>query len=94
MITRIVKLSIADEFIEEFRSTFKNNRERISSFPGCEEVRLVFDVNQPNIHFTISIWHSTVAIENYRKSEIFQGIWSTVKPWFDDKPEAWSTISF
>ena len=94
MITRIVKLSIADEFIEEFRSTFNKNHRKISNFPGCQEVRLVFDDNQPNIHFTISTWVATDAIEDYRKSELFQGIWSTVKPWFNDKPEAWSTLSF
>lgn len=94
MITRIVKLSIADEHIEDFRSTFRESHERIFGFPGCEEVRLVFDVNQPNVHFTISSWQSTDAIENYRQSEIFQGIWSTVKPWFNAKPEAWSTAAF
>lgn len=94
MITRIVKLSIADEYIVQFRTTFRENHERISNFPGCEEVRLVFDVNQPNIHFTISLWQTTNAIENYRQSALFRGIWATVKPWFNAKPEAWSTVSF
>lgn len=94
MITRIVKLGISDDYIEDFRATFKQNHQRIESFPGCKEVRLVFDINNPNIHFTISTWESQNDIEAYRTSGLFIGIWSTVKPWFCEKPEAWSTVEF
>jgi len=94
MITRIVKLGIADHHIADFRKTFKENHARIASFPGCEEVRLVFDLSNPNVHFTISTWNSQESIEAYRQSELFTGIWSTVKPWFCAKPEAWSTAEF
>jgi quinol monooxygenase YgiN len=94
MITRIVKLSIAENRIADFRKTFQENYSNISTFPGCSQLELVFDEKQPNIHFTISTWNSLKDLENYRQSEIFKGIWSTVKPWFDAKPEAWSTLSF
>jgi quinol monooxygenase YgiN len=91
MITRIVKLTVADAHIEAFRATFSNNHSRIEGFPGCIEVKLVTDIHHPNTHFTISTWHTETDLENYRQSEIFQEIWSTVKPWFSGKPEAWST---
>ena len=94
MITRIVKLSIADDRIQDFRRTFRENHNAISSFQGCLEVRLVYDIQNPNIHFTISLWESEQAIEDYRNSQLFSGIWSTVKPWFSGKPEAWSTLEF
>jgi quinol monooxygenase YgiN len=94
MITRIVKLNIADAHIADFRATFRNNHARIVGFPGCHEVRLVHDVNDPNIHFTISVWDAESDLNNYRNSEIFASIWSTVKPWFQEKAEAWSTEEF
>ncbi len=94
MITRIVKLNITDERIEDFRAAFRSNHPRISGFPGCQEVRLVFDLNNPNIHFTISVWNAESDLENYRHSDIFAEIWSTVKPWFKEKAEAWSTEEF
>lgn len=94
MITRIVKLNISNERIEDFRATFRNNHARITGFSGCHEVRLVHDVNNPNIHFTISVWDAESDLDNYRYSEIFAEIWSTVKPWFQEKAEAWSTEEF
>lgn len=94
MITRIVKLTIDNKHIVDFRQIFKENHSGISSFEGCKEVKLVFDVNNPNIHFTLSIWENIDAIEKYRQSELFKGIWATVKPWFADKPQAWSTEEF
>jgi quinol monooxygenase YgiN len=94
MITRIVKLNIADAHIADFRAAFRSNYPRISGFPGCNEVRLVHDVNNPNIHFTISVWDAESDLKNYRNSEIFAEIWSTVKPWFQEKAEAWSTEEF
>jgi quinol monooxygenase YgiN len=94
MITRIVKLSISIERIQDFQNAFKENYENIASFPGCKDVRLVVDTKNPALHFTISIWESEQAIENYRKSELFNTIWSTVKPWFSEHAQAWSTKSF
>lgn len=94
MITRIVKLGIKEDKVENFRSIFRENRGLISTFPGCQEVRLVFDLNENGTHFTISIWDSEEDLEKYRNSALFAKIWSTVKPWFSDKPEAWSTQEF
>jgi heme-degrading monooxygenase HmoA len=94
MVIRIVKLGIREDKVESFRSTFRENRHLISTFPGCQEVRLVFDLNESGIHFTISIWNSEEDIERYRNSALFTKIWSTVKPWFSTKPEAWSTQEF
>lgn len=94
MITRIVKLTIAQDHIEDFRAAFRSNHSRIEGFAGCLEVKLVCDVNNPTLHFTISTWKAESDLENYRNSEIFKEIWSTVKPWFSEKTEAWSTTEF
>jgi quinol monooxygenase YgiN len=93
MITRIVKLHIQTEKKDQFVEAFNNNKERIRNFEGCIHLELLFDTNSDEIVFTYSIWLNEDAIERYRQSELFNGIWSTVKPMFCGKPEAWSTIS-
>ena len=90
MIQRIVKLTFKKEHAEEFAQFFTEVKSRIESNPGCNEVRLLRDVNNTNIFFTYSFWDSEEDINNYRKSELFGIVWPKVKKWFDDKPEAWS----
>ena len=40
--------------------------------------------------FTYSYWVNEDALNNYKYSELFQGIWAVTKPMFNAKPEAWS----
>ncbi len=87
---RIVKLIIKEEDKELFKSLFKKNKPKIMSFEGCHHVELLEYKEEENIFFTFSIWDSEDALNNYRKSEVFKGIWATTKNMFDGKPEAWS----
>jgi quinol monooxygenase YgiN len=93
MITRIVKLSIAEEFQAEFRDIFAKNNKHIEAFPGCKQVKLVEDIHQKGIFFTLSTWENQESIDAYRASELFGGIWPRVKTMFNGKPEAWSTFT-
>ncbi len=90
MITRLVKLTIDKEKITDFENIFVANKNRIAEFPGCISVKVLRDVNAPNVFFTYSIWESEEAINNYRKSELFGSIWPNAKKTFSAKPEAWS----
>lgn len=90
MITRLVKLTIDKNKIADFEKIFVSNRDKIAGFPGCKSVKVMKDVNAPNIYFTYSIWESEEAINNYRSSELFGSIWPNAKKTFIDKPEAWS----
>jgi quinol monooxygenase YgiN len=90
MITRIVKLTISPEHVQLFEQLFVANRERIAAFEGCTHLEILKDIHQPAIYFTYSKWRSAADIEAYRQSDLFNGIWSKVKPLFADKPEAWS----
>jgi heme-degrading monooxygenase HmoA len=90
MITRLVKLTIDPNKVREFEEIFVSNKDKIAAFPGCQQVKVMRDVNAPNVYFTHSIWESEEAINNYRKSELFGGIWPNTKKLFADKPEAWS----
>jgi heme-degrading monooxygenase HmoA len=93
MIKRIVKLSIESNKKTKFIDLFQENQHLISSFDGCISVELVKDINSNNIFFTYSLWENENALNNYRNSTLFKGIWSKTKTFFCDKPEAWSLQS-
>jgi len=90
MLVRIVKLSLQEEKIKEFISNFNKQKESIRHFPGCQFLELYNDKQAKNVFFTYSYWDNEDALNNYRHSEIFQGIWAVTKPMFNAKPEAWS----
>jgi len=90
MLVRIVKLSLQEDKIEEFLSNFNNQKLSIRNFPGCQFLELYNDKQSKNVFFTYSYWDNEDTLDNYRNSELFQGIWAVTKPMFNAKPEAWS----
>lgn len=90
MITRIVKLTLTPSHYLEFTALYTEAQKTIRTFEGCIELGLFCDVQQPNVVFTLSKWQSEKDLNHYRYSEFFKGIWSTVKPMFAAKAEAWS----
>jgi quinol monooxygenase YgiN len=90
MLIRIVKLHFQDDRIEDFLEFFETVKNRINSFPGCLGMKLLRDINKPSVVMTYSHWEDQQALENYRLSETFGEIWPSIKPWFAEKPEAWS----
>jgi len=91
MLNRIVKMSFNPEKIPEFLANFEENKHRIRGFKGCHKVELLRDKHNTNRFFTYSYWSDETALENYRHSEVFKGIWAKTKILFNEKPEAWST---
>ena len=90
MITRLVKLTIDKEKISEFEKIFKENQEHILGSKGCNMAEAFQDIHDPSVFFTHSKWDSEEDLNNYRESELFQGIWSSTKKTFSSRPEAWS----
>ena len=90
MLVRIVKLSLEEKNIEKFISNFDNQKKFIRNFYGCQFLEFYQDKNSKNIFFTHSYWDNEEALNNYRHSDLFKGIWSETKPMFNAKPEAWS----
>jgi heme-degrading monooxygenase HmoA len=93
MINRIVKLTFAKEKSEHFNEFYTSITDKIQSCPGCRSVKVLRDINTPEIFFSYSIWENEDKLNLYRDSEFFRGTWSTIKPWFSEKAEAWSTKS-
>lgn len=90
MIIRIVKMSFEPAEIDNFMQLFEENKQKIGSFEGCSFLELYRDIKAENIFFTYSHWETEDALNNYRHSELFTGVWSRTKILFNEKPEAWS----
>lgn len=90
MIKRVVKMTFKTEYIERFKDIFSVSQPLIKAMNGCHHVELLQDVKNPCVFFTLSIWDDTQSLDNYRNSELFEGVWGKTKILFDAKPEAWS----
>ena len=90
MLVRIVKMTFAADKVDDFVKTFNERKHLIAGFDGCNGVELLRDIENPNVYFTYSRWDSHDHLQQYRRSELFIGVWDTVKKWFAGKPEAWS----
>lgn len=88
---RLVKLTLKEEYVQAFIQHFDTVKEKINAFPGCKGMKLLRDKKNPQIVFTYSEWETDEDLEKYRSSELFSTIWPTIKPWFDQKAEAFST---
>ena len=94
MITRIVKLEFQEERLNEFLTFFDSIKEKVNTFPGCYGMKLYQDIQHPTTIMTYSHWKSQEDLDNYRNSETFGKVWPTIKPWFKNKPEAWSVNAY
>ena len=90
MFIRIVKMSFHQENIPKFLENFNLIKEKIRNSPGNRYLELYQDKNNPEIFFTYSFWETEEDLENYRKSALFDEVWTFTKQLFNDKPEAWS----
>jgi len=83
-------MSFREDSLDEFHELFMAAQPKILAFPGCKSVELLCDLSNPCLRFTLSVWDSEQALENYRHSELFLVTWSKTKPLFNQKAMAWS----
>ena len=90
MLVRIVKMSFHEDKIPDFLENFELMKDKIRNAPGNQFLELYQDKNDKCIFFTYSYWESEKDLNNYRNSELFDGVWTFAKKLFNAKPEAWS----
>lgn len=90
MIERIVKMTFKEESVDDFMKVFESSKTHIASFSGCNGLKLIQDILEPNVLFTYSIWDSEAHLNTYRNSPLFADTWARTKILFKDKPAAWS----
>ncbi len=92
MITRVVKMTFNAEDVQKFEQIFEKTVEFIQSFEGCLDVRLMRNLGDANVYFTLSRWQSEEHLNIYRSSSLFVTTWADVKPLFSEKAQAWSLL--
>ena len=90
MITRIVRMVFHPDKVDDFLGTFSASKQLIRNFPGVHHLELHRDASQRNVFYTYSKWENQEALEAYRHSELFKGIWAKTRVLFADKPKAYS----
>ena len=93
MLIRIVKMTFKPEEVDTFLDIFNESKEKIRGFKGCEHLELMVDVNDSDSYSTYSHWQDEVALNDYRNSHLFDGVWARTKVLFAQKPIAFSLKS-
>jgi quinol monooxygenase YgiN len=89
-LTRVVKLTLDPNLIPDFKQVFSAHKQHIAQMTGCLSLQGFQDNKEPHIFFTISQWENEHALDNYRYSDFFKTLWTTVKPMFTAKAMAHS----
>lgn len=90
MFVRIVKMSFHKENIPAFLENFEKMKMHIRNAEGNRFLELYQEKQNPCVFFTYSYWETEKDLENYRKSALFDNVWTFTKKLFNAKPEAWS----
>ena len=90
MLIRIVKMTFNPEETTSFLEMFGQIKDKIRNVEGCEYLELMEDYDDPNSYSTYSKWRDEQALEAYRQSDLFDGVWAKTKAMFASKPIAFS----
>ncbi|MDO9185139.1 MAG: antibiotic biosynthesis monooxygenase family protein [Bacteroidia bacterium] len=93
MIIRIVKMNFKPDAVTDFLKIFDASKQYIRNMEGCTHLELLNDISSPTVFFTYSHWQTENDLNNYRNSELFEGVWRKTKILFAAKAEAWSVKS-
>lgn len=94
MVIRVVRMHFKPENRQEFLMIFDKNMTAIRNFPGCTHLELLKDPDRENTYTTLSYWMEQKHLEAYRKSELFESVWSRVKLLFAARPEAFTLLKY
>ena len=86
-------MNFKPDAVPDFLKIFEASKQYIRSMEGCIHLELLNDISSPTVFFTYSHWQTENDLNNYRNSELFEGVWGKTKILFSDKAEAWSVKS-
>lgn len=90
MIIRVVKLQFKKEDLEEALSKLSGIAPTVRSMEGCQFLEIGVRSRDKGLVVTYSYWDDVDYLNAYRTSEEFKEFWSSIKPLFAEKAEAWS----
>ncbi len=90
MLARLVRMRFQPDKVDTFLTLYEAARPIITAQPGCHNVRLVRQSDDPVAFATWSLWEDAAALEAYRTSPFFVEFWPQVKALFQQPAEATS----
>ncbi len=90
MITRIIKLHLKPEYVEEFKTYASQVVTDVKAIQGCNMVDILVDKNDHSVWFIYAIWESEYHLNRYRRSKINIEMVRKVKPWLEKEIQAWT----
>ncbi len=86
-------MNFKPDAVTDFLKIFDASKQYIRNMEGCTHLELLNDISSPTVFFTYSHWQTENDLNNYRNSELFEGVWGKTKILFAAKAEAWSVKS-
>ena len=90
MITRIVKMTVDEKNVGDFRKYFENYNQQIMQVDGCHHHDFLEDKNDPTTFFTYTTWETERQIERYRRSEMHRLHKEKMKEFYAKDDIAWT----
>lgn len=91
MIQRIVKLTLSKQTdLEAFRVIYDARNPMKNKVKGCRSVKIMKEINDENVYYTVSMWDSDADLEAYRSSAYFKETWPMVKAHLAVRAEAFT----
>lgn len=91
MIKRIVRMDILAGQEARFLDIFEGVKREIRTQHGCFGLEVLSSRQDGQVSiWTISLWASETDLNAYRNSDLFKATWSSVKPLFTTKAQAWT----
>lgn len=90
MILRIVKIKIDEVKIDTFKLFMKNLRNEKLRLKGCLHFDYFHEKKNKNIYYTYTIWENEKHLNQYKKSELFKKVISTLNSLSIEEPRAWT----
>lgn len=92
MLIRIVRMTFIPAQVPAFLALFHATKNQIRQQPGCRQLELWQDADQPAIYCTHSHWDDAAALNSYRKSALFGEVWPATKRLFAEPAVAFSSL--
>lgn len=90
MILRVVKMNVDEEKRDAFELFMKNLREEKLKLAGCLHFDYFHEKNNKNIFYSYTIWESEKYLKQYKKTDLFIEVVSTLKKLCTEEPKAWT----
>ncbi len=90
MILRVVKMKVETKKLDAFDLFMSNLHDEKLKLPGCLHFDYFHEKKNRNIYYTYTIWENEKYFKQYKKSELFKEVVSTLKSLCLEQPQAWT----